>query len=398
MKKAVKRLCVCLIAAAVGIMSVVVYGFYSLPDEIYSYCDNELDMGFYTCSVQGEQAKVSKSVTLEGEYLVNISLFNTVPVKSSNLKVSDRKYVVPSGDIVGLRLFTDGVMVVGIDDVDTDKGSVNPASSANIKKGDVIVTIDGRKVENSAQVEAVISGCGGKELAVEYNRGGEKLKTHITPVYSVSAGRYKTGMWIRDSAAGIGTMTFYEKDTGFFACLGHAVCDIDTGEVLPLSGGDIVSASITGCVRGRQGCAGELCGSFGNQTIGILYSNSESGVFGCFEDRDKSAEAIPVALKSEICEGAAQIISTVEGNSKACYDIVIEKLNSDSKDGKNMVIKITDAELISKTGGIVQGMSGSPIIQNGRLVGAVTHVFLNDPTKGYGIFAENMMQKQNEVF
>ncbi len=397
MKKTVKCICACLIVLAAGIMSAVVYGFYSLPDEMYSLCDKELNMGFYTCSVQGNEARVSKAMTVEGEYRVDISLFNAVPVKSSSLTVSNRRYVVPSGEIVGLRLFTQGVMVVGIDDVDSGNGKVNPALAANIKKGDVIIMLDGIKVENSSQVESIIASCGGRELEVEYVRNGVKFQNKIAPVYSLSAGRYKTGLWIRDSAAGIGTMTFYEKETGFFACLGHAVCDIDTGEILPLSGGDIVSAGITGCVKGKTGCAGELCGSFENRQQGILYLNDTAGVFGYLKKTDNSAQALPVALSDEVKTGKAQIISTVEGTSKAYYDIVIEKLNPDDKDGKNMIIKITDSELINKTGGIVQGMSGSPIIQNGRLVGAVTHVFLNDPTKGYGIFAETMLKKEKSV-
>ncbi len=397
MKKAIKGICLCLIVFTVSVMSAVVYGFYSVPDNIYSYSDRELDLGLYSCSVQGDGARVSKSVTVEGEYKVDISLFNKVPVKSSSLTVSNRRYVVPSGEIVGLRLFTDGVMVVGIDDVDGENGMVNPAAVADIRAGDVIIRLDGVKVENSSQVEGVIAACQGRELTVEFIRDGIKYKSSITPVYSVSAGRYKTGLWIRDSAAGIGTMTFYDKDTGFFACLGHAVCDVDTGEILPLSGGDIVDASITGCIRGKAGCAGELCGSFCSSTEGVLYLNGEAGVYGYLENADKSEQALPVALKDEVETGKAQIISTVEGTSKAYYDIVIEKLNPDDKEGKNMIIKITDAELISKTGGIVQGMSGSPIIQNGRLVGAVTHVFLNDPTRGYGIFAETMVQKESDI-
>ena len=397
MKKAIKGVCFCLIIFTVSVMSAVVYGFYNVPDEIYSYCDRELDFGLYSCSVQGDEAKVSKSVTVEGEYKVDISLFDKVPVKSSSLTVSDRRYVVPSGEIVGLRLFTDGVMVVGIDDVDGEKGKVNPAAEADIRIGDVITAIDGVKVENSNQVESVIGACQGRMLEVEFIRDGAKYKKSITPVYSVSAGRYKTGLWIRDSAAGIGTMTFYDKTTGFFACLGHAVCDIDTGEILPLSDGDVVDASITGCIKGKVGCAGELCGSFCSSREGVLYLNDEAGVYGYLENVPKTERALPVALKDEVKTGKAQIISTVEGTIKAYYDIEIEKLNPDGKDGKNMIIKITDAELINKTGGIVQGMSGSPIVQNGRLVGAVTHVFLNDPTKGYGIFAETMLQKENEI-
>jgi len=395
MKKIIKMLCLSLIILCVTLMSAVVYGFYALPDEIYSLSGSDIDVGFYSCTLPEQNQKLSTSVSAVGEYKLNISLFNKIPVKISNLTVSNRKYVVPSGEIIGLRIFTKGVMIVSTDDVDTRKGSVNPAKNAKLQKGDVICTIDGCEVENSAQVERIVSSSGGRNLSVEFVRNGNNFCTSITPAYSVGENRFKTGLWIRDSAAGIGTMTFYEKNSGFFACLGHAVCDIDTGEVLPLSNGDIVDATISGCVKGKPGTAGELCGSFKNQSLGALFLNDNFGVYGYLDSTDKTPEEIPVpiALKSEIRTGSAQIISTIENESKAYYDIEIEKLNPDDKDGKNMVIKIKDSKLIEKTGGIVQGMSGSPIIQDGRLVGAVTHVFLNDPTRGYGIFAETMIQQ-----
>ncbi|MBQ6600140.1 MAG: SpoIVB peptidase [Clostridia bacterium] len=397
MRKIIRTVCFTVIVLCIVLMSAVVYGFYALPDEFYSLSGSDIDVGFYSCSLPDSSKNLAKSVGSVGEYKVNISLFNKIPVKISNLTVSDRRYVVPSGEIIGLRIFTKGVMIVATDNVDTEKGSVNPSKAAKLLKGDVISSIDGCKVENSAQVEQAVSSSGGKNLSVEYVRNGSTFKTSITPAYSVSENRYKTGLWIRDSAAGIGTMTFYEKSTGFFACLGHAVCDIDTGEVLPLSNGDIVDAAISGCVKGKTGTAGELCGNFKSRSLGVLRLNDEFGVYGYLDSADNSLEAIPVALKSEVRTGSAQIISTVENETKAYYDIEIEKLNPDDKEGKNMIIKIKDSKLIEKTGGIVQGMSGSPIIQDGRLVGAVTHVFLNDPTKGYGIFAETMLKKSYQA-
>ena len=395
MKKIIKSFCVVLILFCALLMSVVVYGFYTLPDDIYTLSGGNIDVGFYTCTFPTHQN--SKTVASAGEYKVNISLFNKIPVKISNLTVSNRRYVVPSGDIIGLRMFTKGVMIVATDAIDTKAGNINPSKTAKLQKGDVIFTIDGCRIESSAQVDRIVSASGGKSLHIEYTRSGANFSTDITPAYSVSEKRYKTGLWIRDSAAGIGTMTFYEKNTGFFACLGHAVCDIDTGETLPLSNGDIVEASISGCVKGKAGTAGELCGSFKSSSIGVLFLNDGCGVFGYLNSPEKTPEEIPIALKSEIRTGSAQIISTVENGKKEYYDIEIEKLSPDDKNGKNMIIKIKDPELIEKTGGIVQGMSGSPIIQDGRLVGAVTHVFLNDPSGGYGIFAETMLKKAHET-
>ena len=397
MKKIIKSISVLLISFCTLLMSVVVYGYYTVPDDIFTLDVRDIDVGFYTCTLPQNQNQQSKTVSTVGEYKVNISLFNKIPVKSSKLTVSDRKYVVPSGDIIGLRMFTEGVMIVATDSVDSRKGSVNPSKSAGLEIGDVIMLIDGVKIESSAQVDALVATSQGKTLNLGYTRDGNYFTTTITPSYSESEERYKTGLWIRDSAAGIGTMTFYEKSTGFFACLGHAVCDIDTGEVLPLSDGDIVDAVISGCVKGKAGQAGELCGNFRSNSLGSVFINNSCGVFGYLNSANRSEKEIPIALKSEIKTGSAQIISTVESGCKAYYDIEIEKLSPDDKNDRNMIIRIKDAELIEKTGGIVQGMSGSPIIQDGRLVGAVTHVFLNDPTRGYGIFAETMLRSAYEA-
>lgn len=398
MKKIVKALCVMLITFCTLLMSAVVYGFYTLPDDIYTLDAGDIDVGFYSCSFpQSENVNQSKTVSSVGEYKVNISLFNKIPVKISRLTVSDRRYVVPSGDIIGLRMFTKGVMIVATDSVDGQWGKSNPSKAAGLQKGDVIISIDSVPIESSAQVDAIVSGCNGRTLNVTYTRNGKTLITDITPSFSQSEQRYKTGLWIRDSAAGIGTMTFYEKRSGFFACLGHAVCDVDTGEILPLSDGDIVDAAISGCVKGKAGMAGELCGNFKNKSLGAVILNNACGVFGYLNSSENAAQELPVALKSEIRTGSAQIISTVENDCKEYYDIEIEKLSPDDKDDKNMIIRIKDSRLIEKTGGIVQGMSGSPIIQDGRLVGAVTHVFLNDPTRGYGIFAETMLKNAYEA-
>lgn len=392
MKKPIRYISAFIIGAVIFLMSAVVYGFYAVPDEMNFVSGEEINLGrFYSCDLNEKEKSVSKSLVAEGEYKLNLKLLGKIPVKSFNLKVNSRPYLVPSGEIIGLRMFTEGVMVVGTDSVITADGKNTPSRQAGITKGDVIICLDGKNVTSSSQVDAMIAESEGRSLAVKLKRNGQVHNTVITPVYSPDENRYKTGLWIRDSAAGIGTMTFYDKNSGFFASLGHAVCDVDTGEVLPLADGDIVDAGINGCVKGRIGKAGELCGTFKSKCEGVLSLNCESGVFGYLQQVDKNAQALPVAAESEITVGKAQIISTVEGESKAYYDVEIEKLNPDGEDGKNMIIKITDSKLIEKTGGIVQGMSGSPILQNGYIVGAVTHVFINDPTKGYGIFAETML-------
>lgn len=393
MKKRVKSFCFLIMSAVIVLMSAVVYGFFTVPDEVSFMSEEEIYLGrLYSCDLGEREKSVSKSLVTEGVYQLNLKLLGRIPVKKFSLKINSRPYLVPSGEIIGLRIFTEGVMIVGTDSVETEKGVVNPSKQAGLEKGDVILSLDGKTVTSSAQVESIIRESAGKALEAVYKRGNDKRTAYLTPVMSLSEGVYKTGLWIRDSAAGIGTMTFYDKQSGFFASLGHAVCDVDTGEILPLSDGDIVDATISGCVKGKSGTAGELCGSFRSECEGVLTLNCEKGVFGYLDEADTSAEALPVAAESEIKEGRAQIISTVEGESKAYYDVEIEKLSPDDKEGKNMIIKITDSKLLEKTGGIVQGMSGSPVLQNGCIVGAVTHVFINDPTKGYGISAETMLE------
>lgn len=392
MKKAVNFVKYILLSVTFCFLCLLVYSFYSLPDEFYTVSDEEIRVNdFYTVTYEQEEIAGIARSSKAGKYQVKISLFNAIPVKNSSLTVSERKYVALSGEIIGLRLFTDGVMIVGVDSIETEQGTISPADNAGLKKGDVICQIDGIEIENSSKVNELISQSGGRVLKIRYIRDGKEYTTDFTPAYSLAEGKYKAGLWIRDSAAGIGTMTFYDTQTGAFAALGHAVCDIDTGEVLPLSNGDIVSAGITSCNKGTDGKAGELCGVFKSESIGVLLKNTDCGIFGILENPKSDAPMIPIATEQEIQKGAAQIISTVDGEGAEYYDIEITKISEDDTEHKNMVIKVTDEELIEKTGGIVQGMSGSPIVQNGKLVGAVTHVLVNDPTKGYGIFIENMI-------
>ncbi len=393
MKKAVKYIRAISFSLTVCFLFILVYSFYTVPDEIYSVSDEEIRVNdFYTVRVESSEIEGMARSRAAGKYNVQISLFNAIPVKNSSLTVTQRRYVNLSGEIIGLRLFTQGVMIVGIDSVETDKGSISPGNGAGFLKGDVICAIDGIVTDSSSKVNELISQSGGRVLKVEYIRNGERIKTDFTPVFSLSEQKYKGGLWVRDSAAGIGTMTCFDTQSGAFAALGHAVCDIDTGEILPLSNGDIVSAEIMSCNKGTNGKAGELCGVFNSDSIGILTKNSSCGLFGVLNYAADNNLRVPVATENEVEKGRAQILSTVDSGTPQYYDIEIMKISKDDAAHKNMVIKVTDEELIEKTGGIVQGMSGSPIVQNGRLVGAVTHVLVGDPTKGYGIFIDNMLE------
>lgn len=395
MVKGIKFIKNLIIAITVITLFLMVYGFYTVPDEIYGISGENIRVNkLYTVTYsQGGTRTADK----EGRYSVSVNLFNTIPIKNSSLTVSDRYYAVPSGEIFGLRLFTEGVLIIKTEAVDTDKGSVSPCDMAGLKKGDVIVKVDGRKTISSNALSEMLARGDKTRFDVEYERNGVRLTTVLNTYYSLSQGKYKAGMWIRDSAAGIGTMTFYNPLTGAFAGLGHGVCDIDTAELLPFSQGDIVRSEITGCYKGERGKAGELCGMFTCETIGKLLSNNKIGVYGVLSRVNAESEAMPIALSHEVKEGNAQIISTVDESGPCRYDVEISRINTSSSENKNMVVKITDEKLIAKTGGIVQGMSGSPIIQDGKLIGAVTHVMVNDPTKGYGIFAQTMADKLTEL-
>ncbi len=393
MAKAVNLFKYILFGLTLTSLCLLVYGFYSVPDEIYSISDRNINVGkLYSCSISAQTGAEKRSAAEQENYKVDVSLFHSIPVKTATLKVSRRNYVTISGEIFGLRLYTKGVVIVGTSTVETAEGIKNPAEQAGLAVGDIIVSINGEKVESCSRVSEIFAQCQNNEMTLVYNRNGSEYQTSFRLYYSSAQQKYLAGLWIRDSAAGIGTMTFFDKASGIFAGLGHGVCDADTGRILPLYNGDIVDASICGCYKGKSGEAGELCGTFTGSTEGSLCINNETGVYGFLNKTHKGGKEVPVALKSEIKEGPAQIISTVDENGPKYYSIEIKKINKNDNAYRSMEIKVTDKSLIEKTGGIVQGMSGSPIIQNGMLVGAVTHVFINDPCSGYAIFAEYMLE------
>lgn len=383
----------------------VFLGEKTFPDSIHLLENEELHgNGIYSLrNSQEEDAALSANSNItfspdtDESYTVDISVLNTIPVKSSTVTVSKRQYVVPSGEIFGVKIFTDGVLIVGMDDVFTENGAVNPAKEAGLKIGDIILSVNGNPIQKTAQLTEAIQSAGDK-AEICARRDGKDLSVALKLAYSQNEHMYKAGLWVRDSTAGVGTMTFFDPETGVFGGLGHAICDIDTGTVMPFKSGVAVETQISGCYKGSPGITGELCGVFQEKNIGELCNNSETGVYGCLSEFDKTAVPLPVATKSEVKTGYAQIISTVDETGPHYYDVQIIKIypNSD-ENGKNMIIEVTDSALIAKTGGIIQGMSGSPIVQNGMLVGAVTHVFVNNSLQGYGIFADTMLNSSKTV-
>lgn len=397
LKKCIRIVSVICFFVSGVIMMLLVVGYVRIPDEMTITEYDEINVGkTYVCQALVNYGAEDVS-PVETEYSTSVKLFNIFPIKSAKVKVSRRKYVVPGGNAFGIRLYTKGVMIIRIDGVTTPSGNVSPGKAAGLKEGDMIISVDGVDVYRNRELSAIFASSGGKTLKLEIERDSKKKEINFTPVLCSEDSTYKGGLWIRDSTAGIGTVTWYDRTNGIFAGLGHAVCDADTGEIMPLSGGDAVEAEIKGCYKGTNGSAGELCGVFSSGSIGSLYINGETGVYGIMDSFDADDKVVPVALRQEVKTGAAQIICTVDGTGAEYYNIEIKKIFDGTDNQRNMVIKVTDPVLLEKTGGIVQGMSGSPILQNGMLVGAVTHVFVDDPTEGYAIFAQNMTETAQGV-
>ena len=313
------------------------------------------------------------------------------PARAAALR-ADR--LIPVGHTIGIKLFAEGVVVIGLAEVDTGGAVRTPGADCGLQVGDVIEEANGLEVESSEQFASLLQ-CGGVvELAV--TRGEEELTLAAEPVLG-SDGTWRLGAWIRDSMAGIGTVTFYDPETGTFGALGHGITDMDTGLLMPLGDGAVMSSSVKAVKRGEAGEPGELKGSFDlHHDLGPLYANTDRGVFGTMEDCDLvSGEALPVARAGEVRTGPATILSNVSGDGVEEYAIEIVRV-LDTSGVQNLLIQVTDETLIGQTGGIVQGMSGSPIIQDGKLAGAVTHVMVNDPCKGYGILIENMLAEAGQ--
>ena len=378
------------------IFTFVFIGDKTLPDNIISYNSEVNDFSSFYSFVDNEK---TQSVDYQGvsAQKTTLKLLGTIPVKDVGITDKPSGTVFVSGEAFGIKLYTDGVIVVGTKDVELDGKTVNPAKEAGICVGDVIISINGINVYSSDDVIDAINNNNGLDYRIKVKRDGRYKNFTLKPVYSNKEGCYKAGMWVRDSTAGIGTVTFYNKQSGMFAALGHQINDVDTNEIMPLLEGEAVGATVTGVQSGNKNTAGSLCCRFEDYTVGRLMENTSCGIYGSYTSVSDKTKEYTVAAAQEVKKGSAQIISTVDGNSPQAYDIEIVKVNYKGDGEKDIVFKVKDDKLIEKTGGIVQGMSGSPIIQNNKLVGAVTHVIVDNPKKGYGIFAQTMYEKSNNV-
>lgn len=405
MKRIIKAFTALCLAAAITVLTAAAVMAAKLPDEFLVEAGTKLLLsdkikaGTFQDTLSGKIIRAEKTTDVGASYNTQLSMFGLIPIKDVKVSVVEERVLIPCGTPFGIKMFTDGVVVVGLTDIEVDKGMCNPAKDAGIKLGDVITKINGKKVTTNEDIASMVSSSNGKALTFCIRRGNSEMEITFVPVKAKSDNRYKAGIWVRDSSAGIGTVTFYDAQSGLFGGLGHPVCDIDTGEILPLMSGDVVGVTITDVTKGVPGLPGELKGSFNSSSVdGSLIVNTQTGIYGMLNASPSNHAPLPVALKQEIKEGKATILSTVDGTGPKEYNIVIEKVNmNDANPTKNLIIRITDARLLEKTGGIVQGMSGSPILQDNKLVGAVTHVFVNDPARGYGIFAENMLLEADSI-
>lgn len=332
-----------------------------------------------------------------GKLDLKVNLFGSLPIKDVTVNVIPKVEVVPIGKAIGMKLYTNGVLVVGMSEIEGKK----PYENCGIEEGDRIIEIDNSKINNTNELINTVNNSNGQPINITYISEEEVLTTSIKPVKTGED--YKIGLWVRDAAAGVGTLTFYNPENNKCVALGHGITDIDTSKLIDIATGELVSANILSIEKGEKGKPGEVKGTIENgYNIGKVYKNTAFGVYGVLENKSalniSENDAVEVATREEIKTGKAKILCELENGKRKEYEIEIKKvfINNNS-DNKSMLIKVTDEELLEKTGGIIQGMSGAPIIQNGKLIGAVTHVLVNDPTEGYAVFGDILVEEMSSV-
>lgn len=374
-----------------------VYTIVGEDDEVEWNIPVEVSESVEALNVKNTQSGFQMTSRVEGSYDVEVRLFGLISLKKMNVKVIAKQKIAPYGEPAGLYVKADGLLVLGTDAVESSNGFRYEPVNHIVKAGDYITKWNGEKIVSIKNLKRKIEEGKGKEGILTIWRNREEIRVAVTPARGTD-GKYKLGVWVREDTQGIGTISYITED-GKFGALGHGVTDADTGVLMQSVQGEIYEAQILDISKGKKGKPGELEGIISmtrKQQIGKIEKNTPLGVFGTVdaETQNKLADQfMPVAMKQEIEKGKAYICTRINGK-KRNYEIQIRKINLASTDNKGMVLQVTDKELLSKTGGIVQGMSGSPILQNGKVIGAVTHVLVDDPTSGYGIFIENMLANQ----
>ena len=358
----------------------------------------------FSATFSATASEEAQSASHLREETVDVSLLDQLVSAPPILKTSKANHyqdlrLYPGGMPFGIKFLTEGVLIVGFHDLPGADEKANPSRVAGLRCNDRILQINGAPIGSADELNQRIGQSGGAPLTLLYARNGTKITTTLTPVYSQEEGRYVSGIYVRDSGAGIGTVTFILPQTYAFAGLGHGICDSSTGQLIPMQRGSVVGVTINGVVKGLSGAPGEVKGYFSSGKTGSLIGNTECGVYGVLAKLpDKiPCDPLPIGLRDELREGKAYIYCALDSPTNQRYEIEISNIQRDATSNKCFTVKVTDPALLEKTGGIIQGMSGSPIIQNGKIVGAVTHVMINDPTVGYGIFIENMLNQMGNL-
>lgn len=343
---------------------------------------------------------LSICMTHPGKVNMKVSLLGIVPLKTVSVEAYPYQEVIPSGRVVGIKVDMQGVLVMGVGGIDV-QGQMRFPCKGLLAEGDILLTANGKALTCKEDLKNIVENAKNQSIELEVIHNKERRKISVRPIYSESDDAYKLGVWIKDSTQGIGTMTYINPETGYFGALGHGITDTESKKLMPIKSGDIQNASITGIKKGEKGIPGEICGKVHYQAgnhLGDVINNTPIGIYGIINKEALSqlgGKTVPIAFQDEVTEGKATILVDLLNGPIEEYEVVIQKVSKyNSEPSKGMLIKIVDKELLSLTNGIVQGMSGSPILQNGKLIGAVTHVFVQDPTKGYGIFIENMINNE----
>lgn len=409
MKKNIKRICIITIL-------IIIYSYalsiINIPDNIVilegetikinTLLGFEVNLNNNEESVETSSANNNKLET-PGKTSVKVSLFDNILIKNVDVDVLPKTKVIPVGSIAGLKLYTNGVLVVGMSEIEgQDSKKYKPYENTGIQEGDTIIEINENKVESTEDLIKKVNNSKGQNLAVKYIHNNDTKECSITPV-KTSANEYKLGLWVRDSAAGVGTVTFYDPQTKSFGALGHGITDIDTEELINIESGEFITTKILNITKGEKGTPGRIQGTVDNQrNIGTISKNTKFGIYGKVDNLSSlnidSSKEMEVALREEIQTGKATIMCSLENGKVENYEVEIEKIYKENNyDNKSMLIKVIDQRLLDKTGGIIQGMSGSPVIQNGKFIGAVTHVLVNNPQEGYAVFGDLMIKQMKSV-
>lgn len=387
-----------------AIIYVYVCNITMLPSDIILMQGETLNLKtIFGLNVQNEgtmqaSSNLNNSIVEEtGKMNLNLNLFNLFSVKNVTVNVIPKTTVIPIGKAIGMKLYTKGVLVVGMSEIEGQK----PYENSGIETGDKIIEINDTKINTTDELIECVNNSKGKSVEIKYISNNQEEIASIEPV-KTSNNEYKLGLWVRDAAAGVGTLTFYEPSTGEFGALGHGINDVDTYDLIDIASGELVSIDIIDIVKGEDGSPGEIRGTIDNgYTLGKIYKNTGFGIYGSINNIAKlnlfHSQELEVANRNEITTGKAEIICELENGKSQSYEIEIERIFLDNnQNNKSMLIKVTDEELLEKTGGIIQGMSGAPIIQNGKFIGAVTHVLVNDAKTGYAVFADLMIKQMRD--